>query len=69
MIDADYRGEVHILLINQGESAQTIRHGDRIAQGIIIPYIQAEFQTVSKLSETVRGDGGFGSTGIANERK
>jgi len=67
VIDSDFRGEIKILLINQGEAAQTIRHGDRIAQGIIIPYVQAEFETVTKLSETVRGDGGFGSTGIVNE--
>lgn len=62
-IDADYRGEVKVLLINHGEEAFTIKHGERIAQMIIAPIVQAEFNTVETLSETVRGAGGFGSTG------
>jgi dUTP pyrophosphatase len=68
VIDSDYRGEIHILLINQGEAAQTIDNGDRIAQGIILPYVQAQFELVNELSETMRGDGGFGSTGIGGEQ-
>lgn len=67
VVDTDYRGQIHVLLINHSKEDQVISSGDRIAQGIIIPYIQAEFHTVSKLSDTMRGDGGFGSTGVANE--
>lgn len=68
VIDSDYRGQIHVLLINHSKEKQVIESGDRIAQGIIIPYVQAEFHTVAKLSETVRGDGGFGSTGIGGEQ-
>lgn len=64
-IDADYRGEVKVLLINHGENAFTIARGERIAQMIIAPITQACFEVVSDLSETVRGAGGFGSTGTA----
>ncbi|PIR39658.1 MAG: dUTP diphosphatase [Alphaproteobacteria bacterium CG11_big_fil_rev_8_21_14_0_20_39_49] len=63
-IDADYRGEVGVILINLGEDSFTISRGDRIAQMIIAPYIKADLQVVTKLSETVRGAGGFGSTGL-----
>lgn len=64
-IDADYRGEVKVLLINHGENAFTITRGERIAQMIIAPIVQASFEVVDELSETVRGAGGFGSTGTA----
>lgn len=64
-IDADYRGEVKVLLINHGERAFTIERGERIAQMIIAPIVQATFQAVNALSETKRGAGGFGSTGTA----
>ncbi|MDT8376536.1 MAG: dUTP diphosphatase [Mariprofundaceae bacterium] len=62
-IDADYRGEVGVILINHGKAPFHIQRGDRIAQMIIAPFVQADFQTVSELSETARGTGGFGSSG------
>ncbi|WP_100964588.1 dUTP diphosphatase [Bosea sp. FBZP-16] len=65
-IDADYRGEVGIILINHGREAFTIQHGDRIAQLVIAAVLQADIAEVGELSETERGDGGFGSTGISD---
>ena len=62
-IDADYRGEVKVILINLGEEDFTIRRGDRIAQLVIAPVIQASWSEVANLDETARGAGGFGSTG------
>ncbi len=62
-IDSDYRGEVKILLINHGSEAFTIKRGERIAQIIIAPITQSQWQEVSELSDTARGKGGFGSTG------
>jgi dUTP pyrophosphatase len=64
-IDADYRGEVKIILINLGNSDFTIQDQDRIAQLILAPVVQAEFVLVDSLSETQRGAGGFGSTGVS----
>jgi len=61
--DADYRGEVKVILINLGEEAVTIRRGDRIAQLIVAPVVQARWAEVDSLEETARGAGGFGSTG------
>ncbi len=63
-VDADYRGEVKILLINHGQKPFSINRGDRIAQMIIAPVTQAVFNVVDTLSETKRGAGGYGSTGI-----
>ncbi|MBL4855121.1 MAG: dUTP diphosphatase [Robiginitomaculum sp.] len=63
-VDADYRGEVKILLINHGHATFSINRGDRIAQMIIAPVTQAVFNVVDTLSETQRGAGGYGSTGI-----
>lgn len=63
-IDADYRGEVQIILINLGQEAVTINDQDRCAQLVICPVIQADFELTNELSETVRGSGGFGSTGV-----
>ena len=63
-IDSDYRGEVKIILINLGDKDFIIKDGDRIAQMIITPVIQGNFIKESELTETNRGDGGFGSTGI-----
>jgi len=63
-IDADYRGEVKILLINHGDKAFEINRGDRIAQMIVAPVTQADFQLVDVLSDTERGSGGYGSTGV-----
>ena len=62
-IDADYRGEVKVILINMGASDFTIRRGDRIAQLIIAPVTNATWSEVASLDETARGQGGFGSTG------
>ena len=62
-IDSDYRGEVKVILINLGEEDFTIRRGDRVAQLVIAPVTQAQWSEVESLDETVRGEGGFGSTG------
>ena len=62
-IDADYRGEVKVILINLGEEDFVIRRGERIAQLVIAPVVQAAWSETSSLDETVRGSGGFGSTG------
>jgi dUTP pyrophosphatase len=62
-IDADYRGEIAVLLINLGQEAVTIAPGQRIAQLVIAPVVQADLEEVSELPATVRGAGGFGSTG------
>lgn len=65
-IDSDYRGEVKIILANLGEEPFVIKNGDRIAQMIASPVIQAGFAKVDSLSETERGAGGFGHTGVKN---
>lgn len=65
-IDSDYRGELRVILINLGNEDFTIHNNDRIAQIIIAPVIQAVFVPTSSLSETERGAGGFGSTGVKN---
>lgn len=62
-IDADYRGEVKVLLINHGDEPFIINRGERIAQMVIAPITQPEFSRVDMLSDTARGEGGFGSTG------
>lgn len=62
-IDSDYRGPLGVALINLGDQPYTIQHGDRIAQMIIAPVVQVAFQVVTALSDTDRGEGGFGSTG------
>lgn len=62
-IDADYRGEVKIILGNFGQNDEIIEHGDRIAQMVLMPIVQAKFEVVENLSQTDRGTGGFGSTG------
>lgn len=62
-IDSDYRGPLGVLLVNLGSEPYTIRHGDRIAQMIVAPVLQARFEVVEALGTTARGDGGFGSTG------
>jgi dUTP pyrophosphatase len=62
-IDSDYRGEVKVILINLGQEDFTIRRGDRIAQLVIAPVVQAAWTEVENLDETARGAGGFGSTG------
>jgi dUTP pyrophosphatase len=62
-IDCDYRGEVMVLMINLGPETFTVRHGERIAQMVIAPVVQARIAAVAELPETERGAGGFGSTG------
>ena len=63
VVDADYRGEVMVALHNHGKVAQTVEAGERIAQMIIAPFITANFIFSDELDDTVRGAGGFGSTG------
>ena len=63
-IDADYRGELKVILINHGSDDFTINRGDRIGQMVFAPVFQAVFEEVEELDETVRGSGGFGSTGV-----
>lgn len=63
-IDADYRGEIGVILINLSSDEFVIENGERIAQLVIAQYQQAEFIEVNELSETSRGAGGFGSTGV-----
>lgn len=62
-VDADYRGEVKVILINLGEEDFVIRRGERIAQLVIAPVVQAAWAEVESLEDTARGAGGFGSTG------
>lgn len=64
-IDADYRGEVKVILINHGDAPFAINRGERIAQLVVAPVIAAQFSLEDELDETVRGTGGFGSTGSA----
>lgn len=63
VVDCDYRGEIKVALHNHSSSPQKISPGERIAQLVITPYLTAEFTECDALSETVRGAGGFGSTG------
>ncbi len=62
-IDADYRGEIRVILINHGPEGVTLRRGDRIAQLVIAPVSRATWEEAETLEATVRGAGGFGSTG------
>lgn len=64
VIDADYRGECLIALHNDSETPRTVQPGDRIAQLVLLPFLAAEFDETEQLDETVRGAGGFGSTGV-----
>lgn len=63
VIDADYRGEIMVALYNQSNEPQVITAKERIAQLVIAPFLKVEFEETDKLTITVRGDGGFGSTG------
>lgn len=63
VVDADYRGEIMVALHNHSSENQTVSNGERIAQLVIMPFMAAEFIECDELSETVRGEGGFGSTG------
>jgi len=62
-VDSDYRGEVKVILINLGEENLVVRRGDRIAQMVICPVVQAAWRETEVLDDTARGQGGFGSTG------
>lgn len=68
-IDSDYRGEVGAILYNASENDFEVNPGDRIAQAIIAPVIQTKWEEVTELSETKRGTGGFGSTGISGNKE
>lgn len=63
VIDSDYRGEWMVALHNHSENSATVEGGERIAQVVVVPYVQGAFEEVSELSDTERGEGGFGSTG------
>lgn len=67
VIDSDYRGEVIVALHNDSDYCETIHNEDRIAQLVIIPYVSANLVETDTLSDTERGDGGFGSTGTSSE--
>ena len=64
-IDSDYRGEIKVILINLGKEAFIVKNGDRIAQFVVAPVVRSIFKTVKSLDETLRGSGGFGSTGVS----
>ena len=64
VIDSDYRGEIHVCLINRGEEDFTVERGDRIAQLMFMPVCHADFEVRDELDDTERGAGGFGSTGV-----
>lgn len=63
VIDSDYRGEIMVALHNHSGEVQKVSDGERIAQLVVAPYLRAEFREADKLTETERGEGGFGSTG------
>tara|TARA_B100000287_G_scaffold334293_1_gene319563 strand:- start:180 stop:617 length:438 start_codon:yes stop_codon:yes gene_type:complete len=62
-IDSDYRGEIKVILFNHGKEEFVINNNDRIAQMVLVPILKIEFEEVDNLPETIRGSGGFGSTG------
>lgn len=63
VIDSDYRGELMVMLHNHGKEAQQIAHGERVAQLLVVPVFTPGFAEAEELSDTLRGEGGFGSTG------
>ena len=65
-IDSDYRGEIKVLLMNLTDTPFDIKDGDRIAQLIVAPYVSITWKSVNQLTETARGEGGFGSTGVGD---
>lgn len=64
LIDSDYQGQVYVSCWNRGNTVFTINPGDRIAQMVIVPVVQADFEVVSEFNESARGHGGFGHTGV-----
>ena len=65
VIDSDYRGEIMVSLYNHSQQSRTVSNGDRIAQIVIMPYVKAVWDIMPELDDSLRGDGGFGSTGIS----
>lgn len=63
VIDSDYRGEIRVVLLNHGKEAQTVEHGERVAQFLITPVLTPVYEEAEELTDTSRGTGGFGSTG------
>lgn len=63
VVDADYRGEIMVALHNHGAEAQTVGHGERIAQLVVTPFLAVDYEEADELTDTARGAGGFGSTG------
>ena len=63
VVDSDYRGEIHVALHNHGSVSQTVENGDRVAQFVITPVLTPTYEAVEELSDTVRNQDGFGSTG------
>lgn len=63
VIDSDYRGEIKVALHNHSSERKTVKKGERIAQIVITPFLSADFCEAEQLNQTVRGEGGFGSTG------
>ena len=63
VIDSDYRGEIMVALHNHSDEDKTVERGERIAQIAFVPFVSADFEVADELDETVRGEGGFGSTG------
>jgi dUTP pyrophosphatase len=63
-VDSDYRGEIGVILHNNSDMVKLIEDGDRIAQGVLCPVTRANFEFVNEVSQTARGSGGFGSTGV-----
>ncbi len=67
LIDSDYQGEIFVSCWNRSETPYTINPGDRIAQMVIVPVVQADFEFVDSFNETIRGAGGFGHTGVSQD--
>lgn len=63
VVDSDYRGEIHVALHNHGSASQTVENGDRVAQFVITPVLTPAYEIAEDLSDTLRNQGGFGSTG------
>lgn len=63
-VDADYRGEIGAIMINLSDTPYTIEPGERICQMVVTPYLHVSWEEVDRIDETVRGDGGFGHTGV-----
>ncbi len=69
LIDSDYQGEIFVSCWNRSETSYTINPGDRIAQLVIVPVVQANFEFVDSFTETIRGAGGFGHTGVSQDSR